>query len=200
MISINRMIFFNTAYMKNYQGNWLIDVPHYGGEFIKQNRWGGEVFNFKPFQGMMYGYVEPGLTVISGRQRNINISRLARPGERRINDRITQILVIWVARPPNSDDSVMVGWYEEASVYRTCQRFLQDTSRILPNGSFDYFTSARESDCHLIPENNRIVVIPRGTEGTLGHSNIWYADSVPGDNVKNRVIQYINNWKVSPNI
>ena len=52
MIDKNRMIFFNTAYMKYYQGNWNVDVPVNGGSFIKTHRWGGEVFNFLPYEGI----------------------------------------------------------------------------------------------------------------------------------------------------
>jgi hypothetical protein len=94
MINKNKMIFFNTAYMKKYQGNWNVDVPINGGAFIKQNGWGGEVFNFQPFEGIMYGYVEPGLVAIGSRQRDINISRLARPGEKKIGSQISEVLVV----------------------------------------------------------------------------------------------------------
>jgi hypothetical protein len=200
MINKNRMIFFNTAYMNKYQGNYIVDdVPINGGEYIKLNKWGGEVFNFKPFEGIMYGYVEPGVVLKGGRQRDINISRLARPGEMKIDERILGILVVWVARPPKSDQSVMVGWYENATVYRKPQHFLEDASRILPNGSYDYFASAIESDCQLIPVGKETVGIPRGV-GALGRSSIWYADSPLGDEIKDKVVEYINKWKLMKNL
>lgn len=56
------------------------------------------------------------------------------------------ILVARVARPPRSDETVMVGWYENATVYGTCQHFSGDPSRILPNGSYEYFAEAKELD------------------------------------------------------
>jgi len=144
----------------------------------------------------MYGYVEPGLVKQNGpQQRKINISRL-----RRLNGikspHISGVLIIWVARPPGADESVMVGWYENATLYRACQKLLKDPSRILPNGSYDYFASAKESDCHLIPVGGRTLTIPRGADA-IGRSNIWHADSPLGENIKDKVIDFIIKWKAS---
>jgi len=199
MITKSKMVFFNIAYMEKYQGHWDVDVPVNGGAFIKLNGWGGEAFNFQPYEGMMYGYVEPGLIQKSGRQRNINISRLTGPGEVKPEPYISGILIIWVARPPKKDESVMVGWYENAILYRKCQQLLEDKQRILPNRSYDYFASAKESDCHLIPARERTLTIPRGA-GAFGRSNIWYADSTLGEEIKEKVIDFIKKWKLSRTI
>jgi hypothetical protein len=195
MIDRNRMVFFNTAYMREYKGQWQIDRPINGGSFISQNGWGGEVFNFQPYKGTMYGYVEPGVVVAGGSQRRkINISRLGRaPGIKNL-PYVSGVLVIWVARPPRSDESVMVGWYENATVYRESQKFLADPGRILPYGSYEHFAVAKESDYRLLPEGRRTLNIPRGA-GAFGRSNIWYADSPLGKEIKNRVINFIDKWK-----
>ena len=191
MTDKSKVVFFNTAYMRDYRGRWRVDVPVNGGLFISQNGWGGEVFNFQPYEGMMYGYVEPGLVERHGPQRKINISRLIGPGATRAVLHVSGILVVWVARPPESHESVMVGWYENATVYRTVQHLEADPLTDIPNGSYDYFAMANESDCQLIPETDRTLTIPRG-KGGLGRSNIWYADSPRGRGVKAGVIDFIN--------
>lgn len=196
MIDRNKMVFFNIAYMKKYQGDWLVDKPTNGGRFISQYRWGGEVFNFLPHEGKMYGYVEPGVSIKGGPQRKINISRLIRPGAVKSTPYISGVFIIWVARPPRSDESVMVGWYENATLHRASQRFLQDPGRILPNESYDYFATAQESNCRLVPVEKRTLVIPRGA-GAFGHSNIWYADSPLGEKIKSKTIDFIRKWTAS---
>jgi hypothetical protein len=194
MINRNRMIFFNTAYMKKYQGHWNVDRPINGGSFIADKGWGGEVFNFQPYQGMMYGYVEPGATEQNG-QRNIGISRLIKSGIKTVSY-VSGVLIIWVARPPKKDKSVMVGWYENATLHRASQRLLKDQQRVLPNGHYPYFAKANESDCYLIPVGDRTLTIPRGKDA-FGQSNIWYADGVLGEEIKDEVIDFINRWKES---
>ncbi len=188
------MIFLNTAFMKEYKGNWANDVPVNGGLFIEQCKWGGEVFNFQPYKGNMYGYVEPGVVREGGPQRRIGISKLMRLGEIKNVECVSGVLIIWVARPPKSDESVMVGWYENASLYQSSQKFLEDPKRILPNGSYDYFAVAEESYCQLIPVGKREITIPRGA-GAFGHSNIWYARSPLGEKIKDKVIDFINKRK-----
>ena len=195
MIDRYKMVFLNTAYMKDYKGNWNVDKPINGGAFIPRNGWGGEVYNFQPYQGSMYGYVEPGLNKKGGQQRRIDISKLMRPGGIKNAGSVSGILIIWVARPPKSDESVMVGWYENATMYRSIQKFLADPTRILPNGSYDYFAVAKESCCQLIPVGKRVLTIPRGGAGALGHSNIWYARSPLGAQIKDKVIDFINKWE-----
>ncbi len=193
MIDRYKMIFFNIAFMKEYKGNLDADKPINGGLFIEKYEWGGEVYNFQSYKGNMYGYVEPGLVYKGGRQRGIGISKLMRPGESKTAPYVSGVLIIWVARPPKSDESVMVGWYENAALYQSSQKFLEDPIRILPNGSYDYFAVDKESYCQLIAVGKREITIPRKA-GAFGRSNIWYARSPLGEKIKDKVIDFINRF------
>jgi len=194
VITRDKIIFFNTAWMEQYNGNWIVDVPINGGRWVNENKFGGEVFNFQPLQSILYGYVEPGLVEKNGRQRNINISRLStRPGSK-VGNSISNILVVWVATPKNVKRAFMMGWYENATVFRIAQPPPTGSNRIWPHqdNPIKYFTSANEQDCVLLPVERRTCVIPGKGRG-FGRSNIWYAE----DNLetKNRVIEFINNWR-----
>ncbi len=199
MVDRNRMVFFNVAWMREYKGNWCIDVPVNGGSFIKENGWGGEVYNFQPYNDMMYGYVEPGVIEKNGPQRQINISRLVeRPSRVRTSPYIPRVLVIWVATSINGRQPLVVGWYEDATLYRSAQIPPKESMRMLPNhdNPGEYFTSAREQDCVRIPPDERTQQIPGKGKG-FGRSNIWYAQTDVGEITKDKVLRFVRRWKNS---
>ena len=195
MINRSKMIFFNTAWMEKYNGNWTVDVPENGGSFIDDNGWGGEVYNFQPYNGMLYGYVEPGVVERNGRQRRINISRLGRPAIRNLSC-LAGVLVVWVATPKGGRP-LLVGWYENATVYRNAQIPPVESGRALPehHNPGEYFASAKKQDCVLIPPEDRTLQFPRKCEGLFGRSNICYAESVTGEAAKDKVLSFIQSWK-----
>lgn len=199
MIDRDRMVFFNIAWMREYKGNWDIDVPVNGGSFIRENGWGGEVYNFQPYNGMLYGYVEPGVVERNGPQRRINISRLVRrPAAIRNLHCLSGVLVVWVATPKSGRQPVLVGWYENATLYRNAQIPPEESGRKLPNhgNPGEYFASAREQDCVLVRPEERTLQLPRKGEG-LGRSNIWYAQTYIGESTKDKVLSFIRSWKNS---
>jgi len=199
MIDRNKMVFFNIAWMREYKGNWAIDVPVNGGSFIKENSWGGEVYNFQPFNGMMYGYVEPGVVERNGPRRRINISRLVdRPSLIKSSPYLSGVLVVWVAMPKNGREPLVVGWYRNATLYRNAQIPPEKSKRELPNHNNpgEYFASAREQDCVLIPPEDRILKLPRKGEG-FGRSNLWYAQTDIGEITKDKVLRFIQSWENS---
>ena len=197
MINQGKMVFFNIAWMRNYQGNWKEDIPVNGGDFIRRNHWGGEVYNFQPYQHILYGYVEPGVVEKGGKQRNINISRLmSKPYVNKNAFSISNVLVVWVATPENGKTPLLVGWYENATLYRKAQIPPRESGRNLPNhpNLGEYFTSANKEDCILLPIEERTCTLPRKGEG-FGRSNIWYAESHIGFKTREKVINFIKKWK-----
>jgi hypothetical protein len=193
MINRDRIVFFNIAWMKQYSGDWINDVPVNGGSFIKDFHWGGEVYNFQPYNGMMYGYVEPGLVEKNGRQRNIDVSRLPRrPGALNNPSSVSEVLVVWVATPKGGTAPLVVGWYKDATLFRSAQIPPAGSIRTLPRHDHpgEYFASAREQDCVLISPEERALQLPRKGEG-FGHSNLWYAQTAAGEFVKDSVLTYI---------
>ncbi|MFM6281063.1 MAG: hypothetical protein ACKN9K_22075, partial [Dolichospermum sp.] len=82
---MRKIIFFNIAWMKYYQGVTKEDAPKNGGDFIEQNEYGHEIFNFLTFNERMYGYVQPSGTG-NYLERKINIDRLDAPKQDLVDD------------------------------------------------------------------------------------------------------------------
>ena len=85
--------------------------------------------------------------------------------------------IIWCASLANGK-KVIVGWYENAEMYREYQY-----SICTPVTGIDraYFAKAKVEDCYLLPEELRVFEIGRasvlGTGKGFGQQNYWYADS-----------------------
>ncbi len=168
--------------MDRYQGN-IDDKMQGGGKHIEKYGWGGEMYNFKPSRNRMYGYVQVG-----GR---INLNRL---GAKKSDEQIEDITVIWVAKEPFSGGSYIVGWYENATVYRNVQEPKRNLNRNWKEHDLGYFVETKKSDAKLLSRDERTVQVPRG-KGGMGQKNIWYAENNP-DYVK-KVLKYVKTG-VSP--
>ena len=56
---MQKIVFFNTGWMDFYKGIRNDKIVG-GGKYIKQTEgWGHELFNFRPANGKLYGYVQP---------------------------------------------------------------------------------------------------------------------------------------------
>ena len=188
--SMDRVVVFNIAWMKGYNGVAPDDVPIHGGKYVDDNLYGAEVYNFQPYRGKTYGFVEAGW---KPRPCCINITKL---GASRGDIAIPGILVIWVARHPYKPQTLVVGWYKRAIVYRERQEPPQGSTRKEPDGGdAPYFVEADERDCVLIPEDGRDLKVPRGVEGGLGQKNIWYLDSPLGAGFKSKILAYVRRWE-----
>jgi hypothetical protein len=182
---MDKMVFFNVAWMKRYQG-LVGDTAVNGGYFVNQYGFGVEMFNFQHFRDNIYGFVEAGWKPVP---KCINITKL---DARRTDQSVSDILVIWVARQPHREKTaktLVVGWYENAKVFRERQTPPLGSHRTLPdNKDAPYFAEAQRQDCLLIPDSMRALQILRATEpgvgpykaGGIGQSNIWYAQDPYG--------------------
>ena len=75
---MKKMVFFCTGWMERYDGPGKITG---GGRWVEENKWGGEIFNFKPFRNRYFGFVRP------ASDRSINIERLgATPSDEYIDE------------------------------------------------------------------------------------------------------------------
>jgi len=198
---MDKIVFFNIAWMKRYQGV-VGDTPVGGGSYVPQHGFGAEIFNFQHFQEKMYGFVEAGWTPL----KSINVTKL---GAQRIDRSVSGILVIWVARHPDDKKTLVVGWYENAKVYRDRQAPPPDSHRQQPDGQdAPYFVEAEKDNCLLIPDSMRGLQILRATEpragaykaGGIGQSNIWYAQDPYGAQIKPQVLQCIAEWKAQKHL
>ena len=117
---MTRIIFLNVAWMKKYEG--LRDVkPVRGGNYIAEEGWGGGIYNFRCFNGKMYGFAQ-------AQHQTIEATRLGAP---RDADRATDILVIWMATQPEGGRRI-VGRYDHATAFRKPQDSFSGADRRLP--------------------------------------------------------------------
>lgn len=181
------IVYFNIGWMKRYAGT-AADDPTIGGHgFLtkEEHEHGAESFNFQPASGgKMQGYRPPG----SGEKTDI--SRL---GAARGDEYIDGVLAIWMAREPGSGSTRIVGWYENARIYRTAQ-----AGDFKLDGETEYYTAVAETvDCRLLPPVARSFEIKSSRtapgEG-FGQKPTWYGAKA----VDERVWRYVSTYGVRP--
>ncbi len=174
---MRKMIFLNIGWMKDYKGI-SNDRIQGGGSFIEENGYGHEIFNYLPHNGYVYGYVQA--------KDSININRL---GASSNEDFIEDILVVWVSKHPDGGVYI-VGWYNNATVYRTHQYPPRNSNRVYNGERFGYFIKAKEKDAVLLNIDERVFRVPRG-KGGMGQSNVWYADKPQHKQFREDALEYI---------
>lgn len=179
-----RIIFCNVTYLRYYDGREAGELkPKKGGRWVRENEDAHEKWNFLNMDGRCYGFVQ-------GNSEQMHIEKLDKVYSQQ--DEAEDITVVWCA----SDDenrTVVVGWYEHATVYR----YLQYT-HITPVTGIDrcYWFSTKAENAYLLPEEERVFEIGRASKtgpGTgFGQQNYWYAESeYAKDNVIPAVLGYI---------
>lgn len=150
------------AWMPDYRSDQESAVG--GGSYVDGGHVPHESLNFLPVSKTYYGYVR----VVNGGQ--IGIQNI---GAGRGDDIISDVLVVFCAEHPGSGDSLVVGWYSDATVYR--HGILRPRS--------DRWVNFTTVDATLVAESERHFRIPRAREnppseiGGIGMSNIWYGIS-----------------------
>jgi len=187
-----KLIFLNVGWMGRYEG-LNGDTIQGGGSFVREQGYGHEIFNFLPWQGKMYGYAET---------KRVNLERLgARPNA----DSVRGVLAIWVARNPYVGGTYIVGWYDNATLYREhgeptsaanrkIEEYIGTRVKAVPQdiGRYAfYIVSAAAEDCQLIPTAERTFRIPRRGKGNMGQRNIWYADATNKTDFRKKVTDYV---------
>ena len=166
---MKKVIFCEVAWMKYYAGVSGDNRPMNGGKYIAENGAGGEIFNFTPYNHKCYGYV-----MHFGNELHIE-----RYDEiLKSFDEVRDMTVVWVASDGKS--SKIVGWYENATMYRYWQSCRDP--EYSGEDPFDYNFVANEKDCYLIDVDKRNFFMPRasvaGAGRGMGRSHVWYADSI----------------------
>ena len=152
------VIVFNVAWMAKYQGD-LTTLSRSGFAWLKNNDGSGEQHNFKAFRGSVYGYVP------HRSKQLINIDKL---GASRGDDKIEGVTVVFKARDPERGGSVVVGIYQNASVFRHEQTLPKAFAGRL-KGREDtpvYRTSCAAKDAILLPADQRRWLIRPGEAGS----------------------------------
>lgn len=185
---MKKIVFCNIAYMKYYCGSTEEDTPMNGGKYIGENKDGGEAYNFLDYNGKCYGYF-----MSYGDQ--MHIERLSGNHD----DILDGVTVIWVAKKGDGEN-VIVGWYENASLYRYVQT--DYTYGLYPESNRDLYYNivADARNCFLLPVEERNFKVPRaskaGSGKGMGQSAVWYADSEYAKTVfVPEVLKYIESYR-----
>jgi len=96
--------------MYEYRGLTKGEVLRSSAAAIIRHKFGHEIYNFQPHKGRMYGFARP----VRG---TIEISRLGASPD---DEYVSNVLVVWTAPHPRRG-VVIVGWYDNARVYRAYQ-------------------------------------------------------------------------------
>jgi 5-methylcytosine-specific restriction protein A len=183
-MNLDKLVFFNVAWMEHYDGVMNSDKPVGGGSYIDENGGGDEIFNFHHCgDGCVYGFVEP--MYKKEKQNTIHIERL---GASKSDDHVDDVTVVWTAKRFQGG-TYIVGWYLHATVFRRTSR---DSSlgREHQGKSLTYNVKAKNEDAILLSGGERTLSVPRG-KGYFGRSNIWFADSPESQDFVITVKEYI---------
>jgi hypothetical protein len=170
------IIYFNIGWMKHYAGPSPEDFTLGGMGYLADHQHGAEAYNFLPgAEGMLLGY-RP------GHANRLSLTRLCAPTG---TSSLDGVLVIWMAREPATKRQMIVGWYQNATVYAEAQ----PQSRTINGVSWPYSVSARQQDSYLVPERARTFQLQsaRTSPGGFGMSPTWYGT----DEVNQRVWAYV---------
>ena len=171
-------MFANIGWMINYQGNTSTDHIKGAGSYIDADK--HEVYNFKKVNGYYYGYVQPAIDTIN----------LKRIDEKCSGDVLDDVLVVWMSPFEGTKSRRIIGWYENATVYRYIQPDLKRN-----RSGYGYYIKARSKDCVLLPVIERTFKVPKVTNFS-GQRNVWYPkQTIPAVKAYiNKVLNYITSY------
>lgn len=180
-------VFLNCGWMELYNGHGDIFG---GGSYVEEHGKGHEMFNFKNFNGKVYGYAQP------SNGGNNHIERL---GASYDDDSIDGVLAVFIATHPQYGGLYVTGWYHNAIFYREYQD-IHISGRKIGREWIGYFLETDYKNAKLLTPDERIGFIelpsrlPSGS-GWKGRSNVWYADKGRGFELKQQVIKCIEEYE-----
>lgn len=191
-----KILFCKISCMDYYKGASDKDVPYNGGKFVEENGYGHEQYNFKPIiiedEEYLFGFVETKSTS-KKKSNELHIEKINGCELFKTEDSVDNVLVVWCATTSYNETSV-VGWYKNATVYRNYDSLELDT------GEIQYFNvKARKEDCVLLPRGERHrgiwdVLTARKNKVGFGQSLIWYGREEKAQNYINRLIKNIEEY------
>ena len=188
---LKKIIFLNIGLMENYKGLKNDSIVG-GGSYVNKNKYGHEMFNFLPYENYMYGFVETGH--YEGIRKSIRIENL---GAKKKENFIDDVLVIWVSPNKSQKASFIVGWYNNATIYRNEKPAPKNSNRLYKGEECNYFIKTKKENATLLKIDERNFKIPRARPdgiGWMGQSNIWYANKKT--DFKQKVSDFVNNYNI----
>lgn len=170
------MLFCNIARMESYRGWTSVDKPQGAGSDPEK----AEAHNFHPCGDHVYGYV-------AAVARSIDLEKLGAMNKDQLS--VDGVDVVWTA-PSTERGRDVVGWYRNATVFRHLQTYKRGPDHV------PYHVRAGKTDYVLLPLNKRMLNIKSALDQPGGFGrNVWYADSVYGQTVRNKVVRLFRSAK-----
>lgn len=189
---MNRILFCNIAYMQYYDYSSIKEVPKHGGKYVTETGDAYEKHNFHVCDdGKVRGFVETKYidgSASAQRPRQLRIENIDPTCK---NDAsIDAVTVIFCAHSDVQKKTVIVGWYNNATVYRGRPKYKDRQFNI----------ECAAEDAFLLPETARTYFVPRATYGGIGfgQSNVWYAKDVFSSGYVENVLKLVNGYSGAP--
>lgn len=191
-VPVRPMLVCRITWMKRYEGITDDDQPVGGGSYVDANNDAYEKFNFYPQEdGLVHGFVETkysrGHAADINYANSIHIENLDSSAKN--SAKLDGVRIVFVSYNPNIGKTVVVGWYDNATVYR---------NRFKYNGLHTTMT-CKAKDAHLIPIEERTFEIPKaGRENDfgIGQSNVWYIQNFDvAKDLENNINTYLDSLK-----
>jgi uncharacterized protein DUF3883 len=189
------MLVLHGIWLNRYRG---MDAGFYAGGFKwpAKHRFGAEMFNFLPVNGRCYGHVE--VLKTSVRIENVGATKKAA--------KIGGVLVVWTAPDPSKRGRTIVGWYRNATVHRWRQKptGMLKKARTSRGHVCTYQVEAAQSDCTLLPVEDRVLTIPPrkgGQKGLPGQKPVFYPahqTAAIARKLEERIRKFISSGKAEP--
>lgn len=165
---MKKILLCRIAWMKRYEGRANIDIPRSGAKWVKINKTGGEIYNFKNINGKVFANFP-----------DISFAGIHNLGAKKDDEFIDNVLLVFCAKHPVEGGIRVVGWYKNARIHGTYQM----------RNSHYYHGIAKYKDAHLVPEDDRIFRLPE----TFGRSSLYYITNHPEKKkLQNKLESYIS--------
>lgn len=166
----------------------------------------GEKYNFNPiiYNGseVCLGFFEPGFAkggYEHGKQRQVHIEKI-HDNFRNLNS-ANGVIVVWCALIPSVGRSSIIGWYENAEVFRIPKKipYGEIPGRGDAKNGYMYNVIAKKQNCVGLPYSE--VIKPEWSSPRknisgfgFGQSNMWYAKEKEAQNFVDSVLIKINDY------
>ena len=169
-------VLLHGVWMKEYQGYEARPSFYAGGfKWPAELDWSHEMFNFLNIDGYCYGHVQYALS--SGQPKQLNLQNL---GVTAKDQAIEGVRVVWTAPARHRKGKAIVGWYDNATLYRYPQEHADENAKKMRTYKGEQFTfrvKAKARDCHLLPLSKRTTIIPAAQgkgSGWPGQAPVFY--------------------------
>ena len=161
LVTRPHVLFLHVGWARAYRGD-VDDLPKGKfGHLLSGATDIGEAFNFRAYAGVCYGYSP----VHKG---SVDIGKL---GASVTDDHVKGVLVVWTATDPGGEGRFVVGWWHDATVYRTLQVTRPQRNRP------EFIARAESSNCRLLAPDERTRSIPARVKGWPGISSSFFASA-----------------------